>query len=527
MAFDNRTSLKVLNYSPILFSNIGCKEVIDLTAQLGEKIKKVMNNIVDHVTKGADLVKYEGIELNKYNQILCLYLNNPGKNSVLSALERVIKMDGVMCASPDYRLELAQIPDDNLLSYQSEAFNVIDLYNAWNISTGSENVRVGVIDSGVDATHIDLIDNLNVELSRDFTLAQPTNGAHIDELGHGTHVAGIIGAQGDNGTAGSGVCWDVDLVSLKAVIPKVENGIITGDESWTSWVVSAVYYASLYNFDILNMSLCWLLLVDDGEGNIIENPLYNSVMYTAISNFDGLVVCAAGNHYQDNDLIAVYPANYDLPNLITVGATDTEDIKPSWSNYGQTTVDLFAPGVSIWSTKPGNRFVVDTGTSMATPFVTGVAALMLSVNPNLTPVEIKHMIVEGVDNVASLANKCVSGGRLNALNALEYARDHSRNIVSNSTTSHTCFCSDCGFFGELEHDLFMYSDVGNEYVIKCKVCNYSFVCYEEPEYSIVDTRVHSVNCPGGCYSFFEEHSWAVYGASYYRCSDCGAIKLIS
>ena len=148
---------------------------------------------------------------------------------------------------------------------------------------------------------------------------------------------------------------------------------------------------------------------------------FSAAMQTAIqaANDAGILfVTAAGNNGTNNDTTAQYPANYNLPNVISVAATDQNDQLASFSNYGATTVDIAAPGVSIYSTIPGNKYAIYSGTSMAAPFVSGVAALAWSIDPNATVADVRNAILQGADPVAGLSGKVVCGGRLDAYNTL-------------------------------------------------------------------------------------------------------------
>jgi subtilisin family serine protease len=146
--------------------------------------------------------------------------------------------------------------------------------------------------------------------------------------------------------------------------------------------------------------------------------VYNAISYAGSKG--QLVVAAAGNDGYNNDSnpYRSYPASYDLPNIVAVAATDSRDGRPNWSNYGKTTVDLGAPGVGIWSTVPGGGYASYSGTSMATPHVTGAAALLLSKNASLGYSQLKSLILNNVDRVSSLNKKTVTGGRLNVAKAL-------------------------------------------------------------------------------------------------------------
>ena len=287
-------------------------------------------------------------------------------------------------------------PSDYYLDYQW-SIDKVNLEKAWRICTGSEKVKVGVIDSGIDGEHIDLEDNINASLSCAFN--SNLNTGLEDLLGHGTHVAGIIGASGNNNCGIAGACWSVDLVSLRVA---QSNGM--GVDA--SLLDDAVNYATLNNIPILNMS--------------IAGPYFDFDLFDAIFDYPGLVICAAGNsalNLDGNHGIQMYPVCFLGNNIIAVGNSTENDTKASDSNYGSLSVDLFAPGKSIISTIPNDGYDTYSGTSMSSPLVAGVAALLLSIDPSLSTAQIRNAILSGVDYCSSLSNYCVTGGRLNAYNA--------------------------------------------------------------------------------------------------------------
>ena len=341
---------------------------------------------------------FNRIDENMFNQILKLELKNKGKENILKAIRELEKRDDIICADPDHIDQLDANPDDPRIGDQW-ALNKINLPEAWNITTGNSTVLVGVIDSGISSVHEDFENRINISLSKDFIANSPLT----DTGGHGTHVAGIIGARGNNNTGITGACWDVRLVSLKASDGEVN----------VSRRIAAIDYAQEKNIPILNNS---------SGGNRAAN---NSEM-TAIQNYPGLFVCAAGNSGTSNNDNNHFPSNYSLSNLIAVGASTSSDAKRSTSNFGATKVHLFAPGESILSTSPtaivSSGYSTASGTSMAAPFVTGAAALMLSVNPSLTTAKLKEYLLNSVDKVPALNGLCVSGGRLNVENAVNLAR---------------------------------------------------------------------------------------------------------
>jgi subtilisin family serine protease len=301
----------------------------------------------------------------------------------------------------------------------------INASGAWNISTGgsgSNRVVVAVIDTGTDYTHPDLAGNIWTNTAeivgngRDddgdgfvddvhgYNFAANT-GNPMDDNGHGTHVSGTIAAVGNNGIGVSGVSWSAQIMPLKFL-----NSQGSG---YLSDAVRAINYTTLMrtqrgvNVRVINAS--W------GGGG------YTSAMENAIraaNNAGILFVAAAGNDGQNNDTVPHYPANYNTGNVISVAASDRNDQLASFSDYGATTVQLAAPGVSIYSTVPGG-YATYSGTSMATPHVAGVAALAWSVAPNATVTEVRNAILNGADRVAALSGKVVTGGRLNAANTLQ------------------------------------------------------------------------------------------------------------
>lgn len=270
----------------------------------------------------------------------------------------------------------------------------ININDGWTISTGSNTVKVGIIDSGVDASHQEL--SINSTLSKGYITGYTNPG--VDNIGHGTNVAGIIGAATNNQNGMSGICWNVDLISLRVVCDA--NG------NFDNWAIrSAIIYAKNNGIDILNMSF----------GNSSSNLLIKN----AISNYSGLIVASAGNDTRDNDTNPHYPSGYPYNNIISVGSSDSSDAISNFSNFGQTTVDLFAPGSSIYTTdKVPSNYRYAHGTSFAAPHVTAVAALIKSTNPSLSAIQIKNIILNNVDAIPSMTNKCVSGGRLNAYSSL-------------------------------------------------------------------------------------------------------------
>ncbi len=207
---------------------------------------------------------------------------------------------------------------------------------------------------------------------------------------HGTHVAGTVGAKGNNGIGVAGVCWEVQLAALKF--------LSDGGNGNTMDAIEAVNYAINNGMPISNNS--W-------GGGAFSQALYDAIQNGIDSH---LFVAAAGNWYSDNDAIPFYPASYENDNVIAVAATDRFDNKASFSHHGLTSVDLGAPGVDIWSCFPGNNYNSISGTSMAAPHVVGACALLWSRCADKTNLEIKTGILNTVDPLAALDGITVSGG---------------------------------------------------------------------------------------------------------------------
>ena len=301
----------------------------------------------------------------------------------------------------------------------------IDAPEAWDIQRGSRDVVVAVVDTGVDYNHPDLTGNLwtNSEeipnngidddgngFTDDFYGYDWVNedGDPIDDNNHGTHVAGTIGASGDNNLGVVGVSPNVSIMSLKFL---AANG-----GGSTSDAAKAVIYATDMGADVINASF--------GGGG------FSQVMVDALeyANDGGvLFVAAAGNDRNNNDRSPQYPASYDVPNILSVAATDHNNQIASFSNYGERTVDLGAPGVNILSSIPGNQYASFNGTSMASPHVAGAAALLLAEDPSLSPTELKNILMTTADPVSSLQGRTVTGGRLNLNEAILAVADPPRN----------------------------------------------------------------------------------------------------
>ena len=337
--------------------------------------------------------------------------------------------------SVDQPVSLARLPNDPSYSQLWGLENLggsgkvtdadIDASAAWDVSTGSSSVVVGIIDTGIDYNHPDLAANVwtNPGETAGDGIDNDGNGfiddIHgwdffnednnpFDDNGHGTHVAGTIGAVGNNGVGVAGINWNVKLMGLKFL-----SGSGMG---FDSDAIRAINYATMMRERGVNVV---------ATNNSWGGPGYDSAMRGAIEAAGDqgiLFVAAAGNDGANIDSGDFYPARYDNANLISVASTTSSDLMSSFSNYGAVGVDLGAPGSAIYSTLPGNTYGTYSGTSMATPHVTGVVALAAAQFPDATISQLKQAVLDGGDSLAALAGKTVTGKRLNAAGTLEWLK---------------------------------------------------------------------------------------------------------
>lgn len=364
----------------------------------------------------------QGIETKRaFRRMGVHHVKLPAGLGVEKALEMLSSDSTVDYAEPNYFRYATKTPNDDWFGLQWGLHNDgtfgtadADIYalEAWYDipATDCNSIVIAVIDSGIDYGHEDLSSNMWSNPDEIPNGDDDDGNGYIDDMlgwdfvendndpmdthGHGTHVAGTIGAEGDNGKGITGVCWTAQLMPLRFID---DSGLGTvADE------ISAIEYAIIKGAKIINASF-------SGSASMAEQDAISLAKDAGI-----LFVAAAGNEGVNTPS---YPAGYDLTNIISVAATDQDDELAPFSNYGAAWVDVGAPGVNTYSTLPGDYGYKD-GTSMAAPHVVGLAGLIRNENPTFTHAEVRYVILRSVDRQASLSDKTVSGGRINTAEAL-------------------------------------------------------------------------------------------------------------
>ena len=345
-------------------------------------------------------------------------------------------IDGVAGIEPDFAIRPTAVPNDPSFTDQWGLRNTgqsggsrggdIAAVSAWDVTTGSRSVVVAVIDSGFDYTHPDLAANAwrnPGEVPGD-GLDNDGNGfvddVHgwdfanddadpMDDDGHGTHVAGTIGAVGDNGVGVTGVSWQVSIMGLKFLDAEGSGSI--------SDAIAAISYATRmrreFGVNVVATNNSW-------GGADRSLALRAAIAEGGAAGI--LFVTAAGNDGVNGDRRANYPANEDLDAVIAVTATNRSNRLPAFATYGPVHVDLAAPGAAIRSTVPGGGYATFSGTSMAAPHVTGTIALLATANPAASATAIRGAILSTTRPLAALAGKTVTGGLLDAAAAVRAIR---------------------------------------------------------------------------------------------------------
>lgn len=344
-----------------------------------------------------------------------------------------IKLDPTQTISPKDLLkrddELANSPNDPMFAEQWALNNAgqnggkqkadINALLAWEKTKGTKKVVIAVLDTGVDYKHNDLASNMwvrpdNVPAYKDDEIgtvndlhgfnADENQSDPMDENGHGTHCAGVIGAEGNNNEGIAGINWEVEIMALKFL---GRSGFGS-----TKNAIESINYAIDRKRNGVNIRVISASWGSTSYSKALEDAI------RAAGEEGILFIAAAGNDSTDNDKRPHYPSNYKLPNVISVAALDRNDNLAGFSNFGAKTVHIAAPGKDILSTWLKGAYREASGTSMATPQVSGVAGLILATNPRMSVEKLRERLFKSVDKIDSLNGKVETGGRVNAAKAL-------------------------------------------------------------------------------------------------------------
>jgi subtilisin family serine protease len=408
---------------------------------------KLKENIEPREALGSEFVTRAGaIRLERLGRAIAggeFLVQLDGNIPVEEAVRQAQSSPLVEYAEPNYILRAAATPNDSMFDEQWGLLNSgingkagadIGATRAWDITTGSASVVVAVIDTGAAVGHPDLAANAWVNPGE-----IPGNGIDDDnnnfiddvngwnfyannnrpaeaafENSHGTHVAGIIGAAGNNGLGVAGVAWHVKIMTVKFL----GGADLEGTTADAIRSIEYVIDQRKAGVNVRAINASW-------AGPDGAQSLRRAIKKAGDQGI--LFVCAAGNEANDLDStdddfegLAEYPAAWsvELNSIISVASLDRSDNRSSFSSYGHTKVQVGAPGSSIWSTAPGGGYDLSGGTSQAAPHVTGIAALLWSAEPGLAPSEVRDRIIRTAEPIASLASRTVSSGRASAFNAL-------------------------------------------------------------------------------------------------------------
>lgn len=417
----------------------------DLSGKNDRKPKRTEDELIVKFKSGTDdqarkksHAKFGATKKKEFSRLRMHHVKLRKGITVEEAIQEYAQDPNVEYAEPNFIYTAEALPDESRFSELWGMYNTgqtggtpgadIHAGAAWDITTGSRDVVVAVIDTGIDYNHPDLAPNIwkNPGETAGNLIDDDGNGYPddiygidtfnhfswpFDDNGHGTHVAGTIGAVGNNGIGVAGVNWNVQIVTCKFL-----NAGGSGDTSGAVECLEYIRGLKVKGVNIVATSNSW------GGGD------YSQALYDAINaQRDILFIAAAGNDGADLTTNGWnhYPSGYELPNIISVAATDHNDNKAVFSNYGRRSVDISAPGVKILSTLPAqNKWNITggygllSGTSMATPHVTGVAAQLKAQDPGRDWITIKNLLLAGGDNVSSMYERTVTGKRLNANGSL-------------------------------------------------------------------------------------------------------------
>ncbi|MCI0390050.1 MAG: S8 family serine peptidase [Acidobacteria bacterium] len=391
-----------------------------------------LENLINYILNAVNAQEHRRIGAANLNMF-----RFKSRSMKVAALLNVIRsLPGVEYAEPNYVIRLSAPPNDTRFGELWGLNNIgqivggqtgipgadISAVSAWDVSTGSSSIVVGIVDTGVDYNHPDLSANIwsapssfTVTLGgQNITCPAGSHGFNainntcnpLDDNNHGTHCAGTIGGRGNNGQGVAGVNWTTSIMGLKFLSASGSGSSADAIDCIEFAIQAKNALGSGANVRILSNS--W-------GGGGFSQALLDQINRANTNNM--LFVAAAGNSNNNNDITPHYPSTYNVANVVAVAATDNRDQKASFSSFGATTVDLGAPGVGILSTVRNGGYSSFSGTSMATPHVAGAAVLVLS-RCALNTASLKANILNNVDLISSMSGRTVTGGRLNVDKAI-------------------------------------------------------------------------------------------------------------
>jgi thermitase len=376
------------------------------------------------------------VDKHEPGNLVVVDFGNASKKSAAARLAELMMNPDVQYVVENKKVHTLDMPNDPETSKQWSIAKV-RAADAWTRGTGSRDIVVAVTDTGIDYTHADIAANMWVN-RREIpgNRIDDDNNGFVDDVygydfrdndgdpkdvtsdknpGHGTHCAGIIGGVGNNGLGISGMSQKISIMASRFIGADGSGDLMGG--------VKSIDYAVSNGANVISAS--WGAGVSATDAQPITEAISRA-------NDKGVIfVAAASNDGKNNDSYEVYPANTQLPNVITVAASGSSDAKPSWSNFGIAKVSLASPGENIYSTLPGNTYGNLSGTSMATPLVAGLVGLMLSHDKTLTPPQVKALLqASGAKVAIETACEC----RVDAAAAVERIITETLTVVPQAAT---------------------------------------------------------------------------------------------
>lgn len=400
--------------------------------------------VADSRQSGQDIARENGLEVSHTFRHLAEHYGNwwgvctktPENRQSIDTLIKNINSSGRsgVLAERDYIFTLqyeendeGETPNDpkfkELWGMGSSKQGGIDAELAWGLTKGSESVILASVDTGVNYNHEDLKANMwtnpdeipgngkdddgNGYVDDIHGIDSTTNtGNPMDQHMHGSHTSGTMSGVGNNNIGVAGVCWNVKILAIRFIRRDCREGLSTNAMKAFDYLIGLKKKG--HNIVVTNNSY---------GGGGFQKSTQDSIQ--ALEDNGIMFVAAAGNNKSNNDSKAFYPANYKVPSLISVMSTERGDKVSSFTNYGKTTVHLAAPGTKVLScNKSNNGYSSISGTSMSSPHVAGAVALIKSAYPDASPALVKEAILVNVDQTSTLADRCITGGRLNIYTVL-------------------------------------------------------------------------------------------------------------